>query len=924
MSIRRQSSRSCLLLFSGDSTTLDASNTADLKGFPQTWIFANACTLNPPEDEKTKKKVLKTQELHLHTGPFDVLSNNVSIATNQGTFLEGAPGHSLTFSSTNFSTANHFEVDSSGSRGSSATAGQQKAQKGGDGGPGGSVTLLLNSRFDAVASSASDVTDPKKKKDKAKNFKSWIDLVLKTKNLPKALQDSVQAVAKDLKEKKELSDADMDDFLNNAVMELQACDVDFRNAFKVNSAGGDYGVGTGGADGPNGSPGAPGQVSRGMLISYTMRNSTEPLVHPDQVAMTLRDAQVDYLIGTNDSLGRVQLALSDLVERLEWLTDLKDTDPICKAYKLRERQMFIISSDSGTPASITSLRESRATAISMQRRVKQGYDYFGNENIWVPRVSLTDYRKHLADVIAATHEVEATYFRFEADEKTRLSKQEQLDAAKDAADREQHEARKDIEDLRQDMEATIGRINVHMGSLPYLRDAVQTAIKDIPAKVKNSFDVSIEDICSAAGQIAFAPGLPMAAIQGLSLFNTADTTVLDDEGHKIQKEFLISKLTALTDGLANIKDHITPGTGGTIDISDPGAVSLLATRDEFVKTMEKYHTVFDLNDLRMVKSAFEAYIKAITTRNNEVLHYNLAIAALIDARQKAIASGLHLERLSRQSSSTIEPDNPGLLLMVQRAYFSMATAALSALYTTAKAMRFYTLSDPPLDFTTLRQPGFPRRGLAALLASESITLENALISVRENWSSGADAFGHHLPGEVTSPLDPIVYPIPLEYIQTLRDEDTATPLAPFTVSVPIPAVRATTAKKNHPFAGHADVRITGVRLYLDGVKTADNKLSVHIEHMGDEEIVSTKDRVLHFRHRSIQAGFTYDLGTRKSTTGDNNFASDVGMGKDGFALPGPFTSWRVVVRKDWNDGLEMGGLSGGRFEFSGWRREFGI
>jgi hypothetical protein len=140
----------------------------------------------------------------------------------------------------------------------------------------------------------------------------------------------------------------------------------------------------------------------------------------------------------------------------------------------------------------------------------------------------------------------------------------------------------------------------------------------------------------------------------------------------------------------------------------------------------------------------------------------------------------------------------------------------------------------------------------------------------------------------------------------------------FRVIVTLPLCKQETEKADSPFAGMADVRLTHVRLFLEGAKTTDGVLAIGIEHMGSETVVDMRDETHGFVHNAIDVTFQYEPATGKIHS-DGIIADAV---QDTYALPGPFAMWQISVSKVSNDALDLSGVTKAWFEFSGTHRSF--
>jgi hypothetical protein len=139
------------------------------------------------------------------------------------------------------------------------------------------------------------------------------------------------------------------------------------------------------------------------------------LLHPDQVAMTIRTVENDYFVGSAVSLRAAALTLGMLIDRLSFVGSLKPDDPLVKQYAAKEWDLLIMpsaSSDAGSelviPASITSLQSSLATAQHYADQMASGTDFFGHDPSWVPRGSVGFYNNILGGVLSSFATIEKT------------------------------------------------------------------------------------------------------------------------------------------------------------------------------------------------------------------------------------------------------------------------------------------------------------------------------------------------------------------------------------------------------------------------------------------------------------------------------------------------------------------------------------
>jgi hypothetical protein len=110
-----------------------------------------------------------------------------------------------------------------------------------------------------------------------------------------------------------------------------------------------------------------------------------------------------------------------------------------------------------------------------------------------------------------------------------------------------------------------------------------------------------------------------------------------------------------------------------------------------------------------------------------------------------------------------------------------------------------------------------------------------------------------------------------------------------------------------------------VRVWIDGAKTSNGTLQVHITHTGRETLCDTSGNTYRFTHEPITKLFRYALAT-KTITEEANFgcAQTTSTGTtEIYAAIGPFTTWQIQVKAEENVGLDLSGVTGVQLEFHG-------
>ncbi|KAF3904403.1 hypothetical protein ABW21_db0203789 [Orbilia brochopaga] len=892
----------CLILASEDYDLSES----DFRPWATTYIFTNHCILSSPE--------VKTKSFQLHTSSFTVSTPGAKIEASgenrveKGNGADGHAGYNISFSSACFYPNEPLSLSvrgGDGGHGQSGVAQGTNGSKGGDGGHGGYASLLYSDTYhlaNAAAGSWFFEKDEKKKKD---NVADWIRYCKTIITYPQSLVDKISKYADTYQTQ---SATDSAKGLHDLTTAIEAASVTFQNQIRINYAGGLYGHGGSGTphDGPNGVSGSIGCSKIVEMYNATIPSASDILFHPDQVAMTLRDIENDYFLGSPDSILRCARSLRTMLDRLSFFPDLKSTDPLYQAYQKEEGKLSILHSGTPTPTSITSINNSFLKASSYLRQISLGQDFYGNGPTWVPRGSYDFYKRQLEDVLTGFADIERNYVTFQQEA---ISQEKRRDAITHSAATARmliDRARQDIVKLEAEMEIASNMIASLPTDFKTKRKALIKAINAAADKIdRHRFSISLTDFLAAASQFAFAPGLTMGAIQAATLIAGGVTQVRGDDEVPINKAYLVSKILAIKADMDGLKEGLTVGPSGALNIEDPGAAKLLVEERSVLSLINQYRGLLGDASIAEIKAKFDEYVGTVLMRNNYVIRYNAALTLVFLSRGIINSQQHQLDNLARKSIESIDPDLPAMAVFVEQSFFDATAQVLKTLYRAERALAFWTLAMPVSNLSTLRKGGFIRpdhgtNSLYSALVSTKNNIISAYADAIENSMNEAQKFGD---------TEPIKVYLSKESIADLQTG----------VYVTVPAPRSTTSKAENPFADCADVRLTRVRFYVKGAKTSDNILDISLEHIGNETMIDTSDGVHAFVHNAIHLKFQYNLDNKTIQT-DGDMTSLV---KDESALPGPFAQWRVAVNDSYNKDLDMSDATEAWFEFAGWSRSFG-
>jgi hypothetical protein len=276
------------------------------------------------------------------------------------------------------------------------------------------------------------------------------------------------------------------------------------------------------------------------------------------------------------------------------------------------------------------------------------------------------------------------------------------------------------------------------------------------------------------------------------------------------------------------------------------------------------------------------------------MKYNALVSTLVRYRTESQSLQQQRDLLQRANVATIDVHHPAIVVFMQKLYLNGIRTTEYWLYKAQRAYNYAALNDDNIIGDVLGDdPPFSRFDSTLLSAAHQNLLEAYQKYYLDKLGPARGKFHNR-----TVDLDP------REHIEAIREsgKDSCT----FFVKV-VPG---------KAFDGMANVRLLQVRCYLDGAQvSSSNKLHLTLTHAGMETLVDEVKKPHEFKHKAqILTAFKYHLETKEI-----ELASTIGEGREesGYALVGPFVTWRVDVNIKYNIGLDLSNVTGGRLEFDG-------
>ncbi|RXS80450.1 hypothetical protein EST92_17550 [Streptomyces sp. TM32] len=673
----------------------------------------------------------------------------------------------------------------------------------------------------------------------------------------------------------------------------------------IDVSGGAYGTygpgappGHDGKKGPQGSKavvvfGSPEELAGSDFPSFF-------LVHPSQCARLLEAIRLRYLVldPVNDPQAVTDLSglLSRLHDRTELFAGLRDGSPLARYYAERERRF-------GTVDAVAQLRHIHVQCTALLAQLHSGQDSYGYEPHTVPLGSFQFYKDTLDRMIGNFDDIERNYHAYFEKLVRNAASMDQIRNAREQNTATVAEARERLRLVQATIPGMAFIIAGYESVLPDLRARLDVKIAEFTDRLHAKFDFEFDHLVSALTTLAFAPESKfMMLMQAGGFLYQGTSTLADESGVEVKRDYLIREAKTVGGDIDALLEGYRSLDNGTYQPEDPGAGKLIAEETQFRNTFQRFKNSMG-NELREVEEALTAYIEKIQERNNQILRYNAAIILAARDASTIKATEERSAALDERALATMDPGLPDLVSFVSRLYYASRDHIMRTLNLTARAYRFWALSDRNLIAEAYGDKGVSDIGHAALVHASN-TILNAYGQAVEKFGTGSTPFP-------AKPRDQgLLLEIPDYQVEMFRE------CRNITVS-PVLA-RAETDLEESLFARMSNVRVSRVRAWIKGARTRSNQLRVRITHTGPETIVGTNGSEFEFDHEPVVKNFMYDLASgRIFQDADFGIEPIRDPGSQTYAPVGPFATWQIEVEPSANPGVDLSGVTGVTLEFHG-------
>lgn len=524
-------------------------------------------------------------------------------------------------------------------------------------------------------------------------------------------------------------------------------------------------------------------------------------------------------------------------------------------------------------------------------------DVYGRPYNYVPLVSYNEYDALLSAQLALFGTIETAFNSYFS------SLQDQAAAANYAkacisnieASIDNNQARSLA--LLQEATELVPGIEAADTAVTQARAALDKAFAQLQATIEKAVSCSWANTVEAlamsilGGGKVSAASLITAALHASSNYNPNVVPVGPAGG--VSKAYLVNQVQFVESDVQSIREGYQT-VKGLLTEDDPNGARLLQVESQFNALYTQYFSTWSVG--QDAEKAFEAYVQAVQYRNQLISNYNNDYIRACTLWQRNQSLGQLLQAadncLQRSDDSTL----PAVVAFMSHAYHQARSELIHTLYLTSRAQQFWAIA--------------PYDGLRALMGLDDPSeITASLLTVAQNQLLENFENAITAQGQVSQPFTGLQI--------VISDGDT---LAGFrenpALLVPISPVMAdTVASPGQPFAGLANVRLTTVRVYVEGARTSNDQLHVSIMHGGYETVVSQANSAMSFIHKPLSVTFQYELTQPDSISIDGTIGRTTA--NDNFALIGPFTTWSVKVDPGLNVGLDLSQVTQVIIEFSG-------
>jgi hypothetical protein len=705
-----------------------------------------------------------------------------------------------------------------------------------------------------------------------------------------------------------------------------------------------------------------------------------PVVNPDMAPDHFELAATQDTLAGYASVGWLHLMLERI--RVEYFKADPARHPDAFA-AVGDRLTWLVSTLSALKAALkaqpgqTLLDTTFTGAWALAQRHASGLDAFGMQPSWVPTLSVSSLLQRGKETVLTLQNLEAKGKKFWLSAATGTVNTDGLaiDAAEIGSaitklDEDIETAKSDITTARTGLEKADATRKAAMSDL-------KTALDNFKDAVMGAFSLNPETLLNCLSQMAFAGGpgglLLVGSQAGLAAIDTV-TNIRDNAGQPVNKDYLLGQLTSFVGKSWELA--VTENASGFV--AKDGSYRFLDDLARIRGLIDSFSQTKGIGDagLKAAKQ-LDDFVDVVDQRNSFVDKYNESVrrAASLQADRDHLQATA--TSISNRQAATADGGMSAWADYLDRLAGRVRDSCLDDLARAYRAAAFWNLGKVGSFQAWLGgNPGaIESSALDAAFDMLKQDLTDAVAEARKTPNvfpaSAAAPASEWLPGGVLVVLEPGSHPAifrqltrcgwaELEILPAAKSSQ-----SPATHETPTGSVRAVSAvdvpadvadeslPPVNPFHGKANVRLSRVRVWIEGMKTSNGTHSIAMQQCGPERLRTAADEpfpaasagryldhdsilTVNFAYDATEYGFDSNRGFRAAAlsegfdTSDGNLAFNQAAAEAGAVLPvpstyapiGPFGVWRLCVDPNDNPNLDLTQVRRIIIDFQGWFDHF--
>lgn len=297
----------------------------------------------------------------------------------------------------------------------------------------------------------------------------------------------------------------------------------------------------------------------------------------------------------------------------------------------------------------------------------------------------------------------------------------------------------------------------------------------------------------------------------------------------------------------------------------------------------KFYGEIRYNEL---KEKIESFCTLVLDRNQAVMEYNDYLVKALECDMKVMEEEENQKLGQKELLDKYSPTLPFIAGAMRRRYQMTQDNLLEEMYRADKALQYWSLSADSIMANSLS--GLTREGWTyeamKNVVEEMKRVRTDVMELRAQPKQEFKEDGSIVWEFSTEDLD--------EFWEQLKEDGA--------FEFDLSPADAHTLKKENPFSGMSEVRISKARPLIRGLKAKQNELFVDIIHTGRETFYNSRNIKLEFEHNMVMQSLRYreEKGNIHILEDSNLTLAEDGMA---YAQMSPFARWRVALPKAPNE-----------------------